>query len=47
MSQLAKSLPPLHDVASLAGLELPQFLGKITPDAAHEINGKVLKNTHA
>ena len=43
ISQFAKSLPPLHDIASLAGLELPQYLGKISPDAVkleHEINGK-------
>jgi len=30
LSQLVKSLPPLHDVASMAGLELPQYLGKVT-----------------
>ncbi|NGX44438.1 MAG: hypothetical protein K1060chlam3_00605, partial [Candidatus Anoxychlamydiales bacterium] len=24
-----KSLPALHDVAAMAGLELPQFLGQI------------------
>ncbi|MBN2479088.1 MAG: hypothetical protein JXA94_02555 [Parachlamydiales bacterium] len=29
ISQLVKSLPALHDVASMAGLELPQFLGQI------------------
>lgn len=29
MNQLVKSLPALHDVASMAGLELPQYLGKI------------------
>ena len=43
ISQFAKSLPPLHDIASLAGLELPQYLGKISPDEVkleHEINGK-------
>ncbi len=27
ISSLIKSLPPLHDVASMAGLDLPQFLG--------------------
>ncbi len=30
MSQLIKSLPALHDVASMAGLELPQYLGKVS-----------------
>ena len=29
ISQMGKSLPALHDIASLAGLELPQYLGKI------------------
>lgn len=29
MSQLVKSLPALHDVASMAGLELPQYLGTV------------------
>ena len=42
ISQFTKSLPALHDIASLAGLELPQYLGKISPDALSEINGKVV-----
>jgi flotillin len=29
LSGLVKSLPPLHDVAGMAGLELPQYLGDI------------------
>jgi flotillin len=29
ISQFVKSLPALHDVASMAGLELPQFLGQM------------------
>jgi len=29
MSGLIKSLPPLHEVAGLAGIELPKYLGKI------------------
>lgn len=29
ISQFVKSLPALHDVAAMAGLELPQFLGQI------------------
>ena len=36
VSQLIKSLPALHDVASMAGLELPQYLGKVTPRAIEE-----------
>jgi len=42
ISQFTKSLPALHDVASLAGLELPQYLGKISPDSVNEINGKAI-----
>ncbi|MDE3055947.1 MAG: flotillin family protein [Verrucomicrobiota bacterium] len=29
ISQMVKSLPALHDVASMAGLELPQYLGQV------------------
>ncbi len=32
LSGLYKSLPPLHDVAKMAGIELPKYLGEITPD---------------
>lgn len=36
ISQFVKSLPALHDVASMAGLELPQYLGKITQSGKEE-----------
>lgn len=45
ISQFVKSLPALHDIASIAGLELPQYLGKLTPDAVEEqqeLNGTKL-----
>ena len=32
ISQFVKSLPALHDITSLAGLELPEFLGQIKED---------------
>lgn len=32
LSQLPKSLPALHDIASLAGLELPAYLGKVSKE---------------
>ena len=32
ISQFVKSLPALHDITSLAGLELPEFLGQIKDD---------------
>ncbi|MGB7978488.1 MAG: SPFH domain-containing protein [Chlamydiales bacterium] len=33
ISQFVKSLPSLHDVTAMAGLELPPFLGKMTEEA--------------
>lgn len=36
LNQLIKSLPALHDVASMAGLELPEYLGKISPNSIGE-----------
>ena len=32
VSNLIKSVPPLHDVAAIAGVELPEYLGKIIDD---------------
>lgn len=32
ISSLVKSLPPVQDVAAMAGVELPEYLGKIKPD---------------
>jgi flotillin len=29
---LIKSLPPLHDVAAMAGIELPKYLGEIAQE---------------
>ena len=34
LSGIVKSLPPLHDVAGMAGLELPEYLGKVKEKAA-------------
>lgn len=34
ISQFVKSLPSLHDVTSMAGLELPPYLGKVTEDVS-------------
>jgi flotillin len=33
ISQFVKSLPALHDISSLAGLELPPFLGHVSKEA--------------
>ena len=32
LSGLIKSLPPLHDVAGMAGIKLPEYLGEIAPE---------------
>lgn len=32
LSGLVKSLPPLHDVAGMAGIDLPKYLGEIAPE---------------
>ena len=29
VSSLVKSLPPIHDVANMAGVELPEYLGDL------------------
>lgn len=34
MSNMIKTLPPLHDVAEMAGIDLPRYLGDVTPGAA-------------
>ena len=36
LSGMIKSVPPLHEVAALAGVELPNYLGKLTDDATLE-----------
>ena len=34
LSGMIKSLPPLHDVANMAGLDLPDYLGKVAESAS-------------
>ena len=34
ISNLFKSLPPLHEVSKMAGVELPEYLGKVVDEAA-------------
>jgi len=43
LSGMVKSLPPLHDVASMAGVELPDYLGKINENkpSPAPVSGKV------
>ena len=37
ISQFMKSLPALHDIAATAGLELPEFLGKVNKVTAKDL----------
>jgi flotillin len=36
ISNLVKSIPPLQDVAEMAGVELPEYLGKLKDDSGSE-----------
>lgn len=38
ISGFAKSLPPLQDIAGMAGVELPEYLGKMTPEITQNQN---------
>ncbi len=40
LSGLVQSLPPLHDVAKMAGLELPEYLGKMNDQVADTSEGE-------
>jgi hypothetical protein len=33
---MAKSLPPLHDIAAMSGINLPSYLGNLQKDEAGE-----------
>jgi flotillin len=39
LAGMVKSLPPLHDVAAMAGLDLPKFLGDATVLSKLDGNG--------
>ena len=34
ISNLFKSLPPIHDISKMAGVELPEYLGKVVDEAS-------------
>ena len=44
LSGMIKSLPPLHDVANMAGLDLPDYLGKVQESA---VSGTVSREEKA
>jgi flotillin len=39
LAGMVKSLPPLHDVAAMAGLDLPKFLGDANAASLPSPNG--------
>jgi len=43
VSSLVKSLPPIHDVAGMAGVDLPDYLGKVRADDAGQAKGPEAK----
>lgn len=40
LSGMVKSLPPLHDVAKMAGLDMPEYLGKVTAQTEEKTEAK-------
>ncbi len=41
MSSMIKSLPPLHEVAEMAGVDLPNYLGQVKTPTANKPSSKV------
>ena len=39
---MVKSLPPLHDVSKMAGLELPKFLGSVEANGAEDVSQNLI-----
>jgi flotillin len=46
MKNLIKTLPPLHDVAKQAGLDLPEFLGTVAEDKESDDKSAAQKSTN-
>ena len=44
LSGLTKALPPFHEVARMAGIELPEFLGEMAKDGAAATEPAVVDN---
>ena len=40
LSGMMQSLPPIHDVAAMAGIELPKYLGEMKDQAAKDAEAK-------
>ncbi len=43
LSGMMQSLPPLHDVANMAGIDLPNYLGKISNNEAENVAPEIVK----
>jgi flotillin len=43
LSGMMQSLPPLHDVASMAGIDLPGYLGKVKYDTQEQVKATAAK----
>lgn len=46
MSGLVKSLPPLHEIAGMAGVDLPEYLGKLAEEAVKKQNDTAPAEDH-
>lgn len=40
LSNLVKSLPPLHEITEMTGVKLPEYLGNLTKNHSSDIQGK-------
>ena len=47
LSGLTKALPPFHEVAKMAGIELPEFLGEMAKDGAAATAPAIVENEAA
>lgn len=41
ISSLIKTLPPIHELSEMAGVELPEYLGKLIDDRQATVDGKM------
>ncbi len=41
ISSLIRSLPPIHELSEMAGVELPEYLGKVIQDSQDSADAKV------
>jgi flotillin len=39
LASLIRSLPPLHEIAEMAGVEVPEYLGRLADQKGHQTRG--------